>query len=191
MSQTLSASEVFTLLEKQNCQKVKLAVTDIDGVLRGKSVHIDKFRSIVDNGFGFCNVVLGWDCGDVCYENSDFTGWHSGYPDAHVKIDLSTMRKIPWDHDTPFFLGDFHDGEGGKPLNVCPRNTLKKALSKCRELGFETMIGCEYEWFNFKESPESLSEKGYQKLQPISPGMFGYSLLRSDLRLEYLSLIHI
>ncbi|MFK7826822.1 MAG: glutamine synthetase family protein [Oligoflexales bacterium] len=185
MSQPPSASEVIALLEKHNCQKVKLAVTDMDGVLRGKSVHVDKFRSIVKSGFGFCNVVLGWDCADVCYENSDFTGWHSGYPDALVKIDLSTMRNIPWDQGIPFFLGDFYDADGVNALSICPRNILKKVLGKFRDLGFEAKVGCEYEWFNFRESPESLNEKGHQQPKPISPGMFGYSLLRSDLSSEY------
>ena len=185
MGQNLSESEVVSLLEKQNCQKVKLAVTDMDGVLRGKSVHFDKFKSIVKDGFGFCNVVLGWDCGDVCYENSDYTGWHSGYPDALVKLDLSTMRNIPWDRNIPFFLGDFYEDEGGKPLSICPRNILKKTLKKCKDLGFDAKVGCEFEWFNFKESPETLSQKGYHDPKPISPGMFGYSLLRSDLSSDF------
>ena len=44
--------------------KVKVAVTDIDGVLRGKYLHKDKFLSAADGGFGFCNVVFGWDMTD-------------------------------------------------------------------------------------------------------------------------------
>ena len=32
--------------------KVKVAVTDIDGVMRGKYLHKDKFMSAVDGGFG-------------------------------------------------------------------------------------------------------------------------------------------
>ena len=51
-------------------QKVKVAVADVDGVLRGKYIHKDKFLSAVDGGFGFCNVVFGWDSSDVCYDNA-------------------------------------------------------------------------------------------------------------------------
>src|SRR4051812_40944079 len=72
-------------------QKVKVAIADIDGILRGKYIHKDKFLSAVDGGFGFCNVVFGWDSADVCYDNSEYTGWHSGYPDALAKIDLDTF----------------------------------------------------------------------------------------------------
>ena len=54
--------------------KVKVAVTDIDGVLRGKYLHKDKFLSAVDGGFGFCNVVFGWDMTDSVYDNAHVIG---------------------------------------------------------------------------------------------------------------------
>jgi glutamine synthetase len=36
----------------------------------------------------------------------------------------------------------------------------------------------EFEWFNFSETPQSLAAKRYTCPEPITPGMFGYSLLR-------------
>ena len=93
---------------------MKLAIVDLDGILRGKYVHKDKFLSAVESGFGFCNVVFGWDSADVCYDNTRYTGWHTGYPDAIARIDLSTYREVPWDNKVPFFLADFEaDGGGG------------------------------------------------------------------------------
>src|SRR5580704_12596515 len=106
-------------LRDPKIRKVKVAVSDIDGVLRGKYMHKDKFLSAVESGFGFCNVVFGWDAGDQCYDNGRYTGWHTGFPDAQANIDLNTFRQIPWDDDTPMFLGDFVDAKGA-PLAVCP-----------------------------------------------------------------------
>jgi len=120
-----SSQEILKLLQAAKTLKVKVAVTDIDGILRGKYIHMDKFTSALDDGFGFCNVVFGWDSGDVCYDNVTYTGWHTGYPDAKVQLDPSTFRRIPWDNDAPFLLGDFVD-EKNKPLSVCPR-TFKKS----------------------------------------------------------------
>src|SRR4051794_39714834 len=80
-------------------QKVKVAIADIDGVLRGKYLHKDKFLAAATGGFGFCNVVFGWDSSDVCYDNGTYTGWHTGYPDALARVDLDTFRKVPWDAD--------------------------------------------------------------------------------------------
>jgi glutamine synthetase len=72
--------KVLRLLAEQNTEKVKLAITDMDGILRGKLMSFEKFTGIVEKGFGFCNVVFGWDSADVAYDNSQYTGWHSGYP---------------------------------------------------------------------------------------------------------------
>ncbi len=167
-------------LQSLPTQKIKVAITDIDGVLRGKYLHKDKFLSAIDSGFGFCNVVFGWDSADVCYDNSKFTGWHTGYPDAKACIDLSSYREIPWENQLPFFLADFED-ESGEDLSVCPRRLLKRVLAQAKTEGYKANCGMEFEWFNFKETPHSLHEKNYVKPEPLTPGMFGYSILRSSL----------
>ncbi|MBN4051502.1 glutamine synthetase [bacterium AH-315-M05] len=159
--------------------KVKLAITDIDGILRGKVIHKDKFLSILEKGFGFCDVVFGWDSSDDLYENVDFTGWHTGFPDANAMIDLSTFRKVPWDNDIPFFLADFTDNNGN-PLPICPRNLLKRIKQETLDTGFTPFFSVEFEWFNFKETPNSLYGKNFRNIRPITPGMFGYSILRSS-----------
>ena len=175
-------------IRRSDRQKVKVAITDIDGILRGKYIHRDKFLSAAENGFGFCNVVFGWDCGDVCYDNVNYTGWHTGYPDANVKIDLNTYRQVPWDNEVPFFLGDFEDAKG-EALAVCPRQLLKKIIAEAQGAGFTALCGMEFEWFNFKETPQSLADKKYHEPQPITPGMFGYSILRSSLNQPFFAAI--
>jgi glutamine synthetase len=173
-------TQILDEIKKSDSTHIKVAVTDIDGILRGKYILKDKFFSAIESSFGFCNVIFGWDSTDVCYDNSSYTGWHSGYPDAQAKIDLSTYRNIPWDKNTPFFLGDFEDIQGN-PLAICPRQLLKKIISKLKSAGYLAKMGVEYEWFNFKETPQTWAEKKYIAPEPITPGMFGYSLLRSTL----------
>jgi glutamine synthetase len=166
--------------------KVKVAVTDIDGILRGKYLHKDKFLSAVEGGFGFCNVVFGWDSNDACYDNARYTGWHSGYPDAQARLDLSTFRQVPWDGGVPFFLGDFQDAAGG-PLPICPRSLLKGVVERAAGDGFRVLASLEYEWFNFRETPQSLAEKHHHAPQTLSPGMFGYSLIRMAQSRDFLN----
>src|SRR5262249_38915198 len=158
-------------------QKVKVAIADVDGVLRGKYLHKDKFLSAVDGGFGFCNVVFGWDSSDACYDNASYTGWHTGYPDALARIDLSTFRRVPWDRGVPFPRAGCVDGKGA-PLGVCPRQLLKRVVAAPAARGLTPRAGVEYEWFNFKETPQSLAAKSHAAPEPLTPGMFGYSLLR-------------
>lgn len=160
-------------------KKVKLAVADIDGILRGKVIHLDKFNSIVEGGFGFCDVVFGWDCADKCYDNVDHTGWHSGYPDAKAQLDLSTYRRVPWDSDIPFFLGEFVNSDGS-PLEICPRQLLKKVKKKAEDMGHQAIFAQEYEWFNFEETSENLYAKDFTNPNTMTKGMFGYSIVRSS-----------
>ncbi|HJV59672.1 MAG TPA: glutamine synthetase family protein [Albitalea sp.] len=164
--------------------KVKVALSDIDGILRGKYLHPDKFFSAAESGFGFCDVVFGWDSSDACYDNTQLTGWHHGFPDALARIDLDTHRRVPWDGYVPFFLGEFLGADGG-PSPICPRQTLKRVLRRAQKLGVQPMCGLEFEWFNFAETPQSWAAKKGVDPEPITPGMFGYSLLRMNHRREY------
>jgi len=178
---------VLDELEAAPVDYVKVAVVDVDGVLRGKYLDKAKFLSASRSGFGFCNVVFGWDSGDQCYDNTAYTGWQSGYPDAEVRIDLSTYRRIPWEDGRPFFLGEFvgpgsaaAGGDERVPLDVCPRQLLRRVIDRASALGYEAQVGMEFEWFNFSETPHSVRDKDYRDLTPLSPGMFGYSILRSS-----------
>jgi glutamine synthetase len=187
MPQKIAPQKVLDAVRNAPGNRVKVAVSDIDGVLRGKYLHKDKFFSAVEGGFGFCDVVFGWDMNDQCYDNTTLTGWHKGFPDAVARIDLSTYRNVPWDHDVPFFLGEFIAQKNGKevPLSICPRQLLKRVLKRAEKLGVLPMCGIEFEWFNFAETPQSWAEKGYVRPQTITPGMFGYSLLRANENREF------
>jgi glutamine synthetase len=145
-----------TAVRQAGAGKVKVACSDIDGILRGKYLHRDKFLGAAEphpkGGFGFCDVVFGWDSHDSCYDNTEVTGWQHGFPDALARLDLDTARHVPWDGDVPFFLGEFVNADGS-PYAVCPRQTLKRVLKRAEKLGLVPMCGMEFEWFNFAETP--------------------------------------
>src|SRR5439155_18084250 len=86
--------------EKRKVARVKLGGFDVDGVLRGKYVSLDKFWSAAQGGLGFCDVIFGWDSADLLYDNVRVTGWHTGYPDILARVDPSTFRMIPWEPGT-------------------------------------------------------------------------------------------
>ena len=44
---------------------------------------------------------------------------------------------------------------------------------------------CEYEFFLFEETPHSVREKGFKNLKNITPGFFGYSVLRASVHAEF------
>jgi glutamine synthetase len=162
---------------QRGIRRVKVGGFDIDGLLRGKYVSFEKFWSAVEKGFGFCDVIFGWDCTDVLYDNAEVTGWHTGYPDVHAKIDLSTFRVLPSEPNTAHFLCDFWQ-DPKTPHPACPRNLLKHVIARTAAAGYVARFAVEFEFWVFRESPHSLREKGFRNLTPISPGMFGYSWVR-------------
>ncbi|WP_028296328.1 glutamine synthetase family protein [Olivibacter sitiensis] len=182
----MTSAQIKEYIDQHPSGKVKLAAADIDGILRGKYISTEKFNALSTGAMGFCDVVFGWDMGDLAYENSQFTGWHTGYPDMPLKLDFSTFRKVPWEDNVPFFLGDFYDAEDN-PSSVCPRQLLRKVIGHCEELGFKPFFSQEFEWFNFEETADSFAQKGYRDPKPLTPGMFGYSILRSTLKNEFIS----
>ncbi|MBI2980978.1 MAG: glutamine synthetase [Deltaproteobacteria bacterium] len=178
--------ELIAYVEKSPHPEVRVAACDIDGILRGKRIAKEKFLSSLEKGFGFCDVVFGWDSADVLYDNATLTGWHTGYPDLLTKLDPNTFRKIPWEENRAFVLGDFYL-KNGDAHPACPRNLLKKIIEKYHKAGLDPFCSVEYEFFLFDETPHSLHEKGFQNLKPSSPGMFGYSILRSSARSDFIT----
>lgn len=174
----MKKEEIINHINQQESNSVKFAVTDIDGILRGKLISKEKFLNSLDDGLGFCNVVFGWDMNDATYTNTSVSGWHTGYPDSLATIDIDTCRKIPWDQDKLFFLGDFENSEDLK--KICPRTLLKRIQKQCKDLGYSSKFSNEFEWFTFLESPHTLHQKNYLAPVPLTPGMFGYSILRSS-----------
>ena len=76
---------ILDKLKKDGITKIKLGIFDVDGIMRGKYINMKKFTSALENGFGFCDVVFGWDIVDELYDKPTVTGWHTGYPDAHAR----------------------------------------------------------------------------------------------------------
>jgi len=180
----MTTKEILQYVKEHPSGKVKIAVSDIDGILRGKYISAEKFSSVIETGLGFCNVIFGWDAADVVYDNVEYTGWHTGYPDSHCVLDINTFRKIPWENDVPFFLGELAD-EKGNTSSICPRQLLKKIVNDTNELGYTPFFSQEFEWYNFAETPQTLNDKQFKNLTPLTPGMFGYSILRSSLENVY------
>jgi glutamine synthetase len=176
-----STEDVKRIVKARNPSHIKVGVFDVDGVLRGKYMSQKKFLSALEGGFGFCDVVLGWDSNDQLYDNVTFTGWHTAYPDAPVRLIPESCRELPLEGDGLFFLGEFTDPAD----SVCARGTLRRVLDRAMGMGLFPKAAFEYEFFLFEETPDTAREKGYRNLKPITPGNFGYSVLRSSVWSEF------
>lgn len=180
----MNNQDIVNKIKAYEGSHIKFGVVDIDGVLRGKMISKKKFLNSVSQQIDFCNVIFGWDVNDQVYNDSKVTGWYTGFPDSTASIDLSTYRTIPWNDNIPMFLADFRPSDDLR--DVCPRSLLRRVDEKCRKAGYIPKFSTEYEWFNFLETPQTFSDKGNVNPEPLTPGMFGYSHLRSSQYHEYM-----
>ncbi len=174
-------SDARAIVEERGLDHVKIGVTDADGIMRGKYMAKNKFFSALEKGFGFCDVVLGWDSNDQLYDNVTYTGWHTAYPDANARILPETCRDVPMEGDMLFFLAEFTD----RAEEVCPRGTLRRVIERAKTSGYDVVSSAEFEFFLFEETPHSVREKNYRDLTNITPGFFGYSMLRASVHSDF------
>lgn len=177
----MAKDDLVTRVLQRRPACAKVGVFDIDGIFRGKYLAPEKLESALAKGFGFCDVVLGWDSADQLYDNVSFTGWHTAYPDAEVRLLPETERAMPFEGGMPLILGEF----AGRAEAVCPRGTLRRVLDRAAAMGCKVKAAAEFEFFVFEETPQSVREKGYRNLKPITPGNFGYSMLRSGVHADF------
>lgn len=182
----LTAKDVKTveaakqIIEERNLSHVKVGLFDVDGVMLGKYMSRNKFFSALDNGFAFCDVILGWDSKDKLYDNGKYTGWHTGYPDTLVRILPETCRDLVFEENQLLFMAEF----AGEAENLCPRALLRRMVNKADAMGFDAYAALEYEFFMFDETPDSIRAKGFRDLKPMTPDFFGYSMIRNSVHAD-------
>lgn len=175
-----TAADAIAIIEERGLTHVKVGLFDIDGVMRGKYMAKRKFFSALEKGFAFCDVVLGWDIKDQLLDKTQYTGWHTGYPDAPVRILPHSCRDMFEEKGMLLFIAEF-DEEASK---VCPRQTLSRVIEQAKEMGFNAFGALEYEFFLFNETPESVRQKNYRALNTFTPDWFGYSMIRNSVHAE-------
>ena len=175
-----TVADARKIVEERGLSHIKVGLFDIDGGMRCKFLSKEKFFSSLDNGFAFCDVVLGWDSNDRLYDNVSYTGWHTGYPDAPVRIVASSCRCLPFEGAMLLFIVEF-DGDAEK---LCPRGLLQRSIARASDMGFNVSTAFEYEFFMFNETPDSVRAKNYRNLTPMTPGAFGYSILRNSVHAD-------
>jgi len=180
-------AEIKAYLLSNNIEYLKIGLFDLNGILRGKTVSQTKFISMLEKGGSFYDGILGGDINDDLIDNMQFTGAHTGYPDAKIEVIPQSVRQIPWENDSLFFLCQY-----AKEANtLCARSLLNKMIEKARDMGFYLFSGMEYEFTVLAESSQSIRQKNYHNLEPFTLGNFGYSIQRSTLHHDlYQDILH-
>jgi glutamine synthetase len=99
--------------------------------------------------------------------------------------DPATIRRVPWLERTALVMCDLVDVESGAPVDVSPRQILRRQIERAASVGLTVKCGAEFEFFLFRESFEEAAAKGYQHLTPHSNFIEDYHILQTT-KDEYL-----
>ena len=168
------------IVDSRRLSHVKIGLTDLDGVMRGKLLAADSVVRGIEGGLTFCDCIVGWDSDDTLYTNNPngVTGWHTGYPDTPIRVVADAVHDLPGEFGGHGILVLCEMAGQAEPL--CPRTLLRRVVEAGRARGYDPVVGFEYEFSLFAETPQSVREKGYRNLTPVTPGNFGYSVLRTS-----------
>lgn len=178
LPETPTAEDLQRFVEENGIKTFKVGAVDIDGLWRGKRIAAPYFlESVASKGTNICNILFGWDMQDVSIADLTYTGWHTGYPDITLLPDLSTLRLVPWEPGTASVICDIYSIDG-TPLDLSPRQVLRRVLAQAEQAGYSAKCGYELEFYMLKGTPDELASRGYRDLETFTRGNHTYSVYR-------------
>jgi glutamine synthetase len=182
----LSADELRAQVAAGAIDTVVVCFPDMQGRLMGKRVTGTYFCDRVLAGtIEACDYLLAVDVDMNPLPGYTFASWDTGYGDMSARPDLATLRTIPWIERTALVLCDLLVEGTDRPVEVSPRQVLRRQVERAAERGLTVMIGAELEFFLFKDSYAEAAEKGYRDLTPHSDWIEDYHVLQTT-RDEYI-----
>jgi glutamine synthetase len=164
---------------------VVIAFPDMQGRPVGKRVTADYFAShAAEHGIEACEYLLAVDVDMTPLPGYRFASWDTGYGDVVCRPDFATARRIPWLEGTAWVIADLSDGSGA-PVEVSPRQILRRQLERAAERGLRVLAATELEFYLFRDSYEEAAAKGWRGLEPHTSTIEDYQLLQTS-REEYI-----
>ena len=176
--------DVQTLKELTDAGEIDTVLcmfTDLQGRFMGKRVlpHFFLEEVLGDEGLHACLYLLAIDMEMEPLPGYRYASWETGYGDFKMVPDLSTLRLVPWIEKTAMVICDVHDEETNEPVEVSPRQILKRQVERAAAEGYRIRAGSELEFYMFKDSFEDAAKKRYRDLQTSSSYIMDYHMLQT------------
>ncbi len=174
--------DVETLKQMVRDEQIETVITvmpDIYGRLMGKRVTGDYFvNEVLAANLHACDYLLACDMEMDPVPGYRFTSWTSGYGDFRLVPDISTLRIASWLEKTAIVLCDVLNEEEDVPVNIAPRNILRRQLEIARASGYTLMGASELELYLFADSYDDARQKHYHDLKPIGHYIEDYHIFQ-------------
>jgi glutamine synthetase len=138
--------KLIAFLKEKKITEVECVISDMTGIARGKIAPVDKFVS--EQGMRLPeSVLLQTVTGDYIKEEIYYQLLDDAEVDFNCVPDENAVFMLPWTAEaTAQVIHDCYD-RMGNPIELSPRNVLKKVLALYEQEGWEPVIAPEMEFY--------------------------------------------
>ena len=138
---------------------VVLGMGDLNGLLRGKRIPAENWANICESGMALSIAIFAIDMTCDVWD-TPYTNWDTGYPDVHV-MPIGEVHPIPWEEGVVYSFSE-SVGTDHQPVAIDPRASLVRVLQKASDMGYETRIGTELEFYLLDKDTLKPRDRGIQ-----------------------------
>lgn len=183
--QKRQAAELIKRIDAEGVRNIRIGWGDQHGIVRGKTVTAEEFKSSLRSGKDFQLLPAIVDTTNhpivppFSAENALNIPELVGLGDGVLVPDPSTFRMLPWVKDTGWCLSDAYFSSG-KPCTLSTRQVLRDQLDRLAKEGYGMTVGLEFEFYVFRMVDPKLDPRssGFPPAPPeVSMVAHGYQYL--------------
>ena len=145
VNQSATLDELLSRWESDGINNVLFELPDMHGSARSKIIPLNKVRGFAEKGLNMYGGALTLDSSSFVVSGTRYNE-EMNYADQVLKPDLSTAAVVPWMNKTARLICDTYWADG-TPLHAAPRHVLRKAVGELDKLGYQVVVGLEYEFY--------------------------------------------
>ncbi len=165
--QSATLDELLARWESDGINNVLFELPDMHGTARSKIIPLNKVRGFAEKGLNMYGGALALDSSSFVVSGTKYNE-EVNYADQVLKPDLSTAAIVPWMNKTARLICDTYWADG-TPLHAAPRHVLRKAVAELDKLGYQAVVGLEYEFYVFDPTT----------MKPIFDGLHIFNTMRN------------
>ena len=141
----VSVEDLLSRWAQEGIRNVRFELPDMHGTSRSKLVPVEHVARYAEDGLNMYGGAIVLDSRSDVVPGTLYNE-EVGYGDQRLKPDLGTAAIVPWADATARLICDTY-WDDGTPLRAAPRHVFRTVLQRCRELGYEPLIGIEPEFY--------------------------------------------
>jgi glutamine synthetase len=142
------SARILDRIRAENITSVRLVLTDLYGVARGKLITARRLERALAEGHPFAIPLFASNLWQRHAPGEHAYSTDIGYRNGVLALDPLTFAPLPWAPGSAHLLTDLHDETGARVDT--PRAVLRRVLAAAGERGLVPVFGNELEFYVFR-----------------------------------------